>query len=243
MEGFVTRFTDYQWSEWIRSPEMDAMIQNGIQSIGVFYLICALFTLIIKPNWGKRLALIVYSLGAFSLIFLASLYCKEKFYHTGQFLEYSIQWSLPLLFYFTLYHDWKSKLFENVLKLVIACTFLGHGLYALGYYPVPGNFVQMTLSIFPFFTESTAKVYLMIAGVLDLLAVPLLFLNKTVKPALIYCIIWGFLTALARVVSGFYPEFWIDSLDQWLPETLYRLGHGGVPLVLYLVLKTKKAFD
>ena len=159
MEGFVIRFTNYKWSEWIRSPEIDSAIQSGIQGIGWFYLLCALLVLFVKPNWNKKITLTVLGIGIISLIILAALYCKEKFYHSGQFLEYSIQWSLPLFFYASLFYDWKSKTFEMALKVVIAATFLGHGLYALGFYPVPGNFVQMTLNVFPFLSENVSLIF------------------------------------------------------------------------------------
>ena len=239
MEGFVTKYTNYEWSEWIRSPEMDSIIQGWIEGFGWFYLFCAIVVLLVRKTWPKKIVLFLFAFASLSLIVLALLYCKEKFYHGGQFLEYAIQFSLPLLFYFALFKNYNNSSFKIALKVAIASTFFGHGLYALGYYPVPGNFVQMTLSTFPFLSEQSAYLYLKIAGVLDLVCVVAIFFPKLTKPALYYCIIWGFLTALARVVANFYGDLWLDSLDQWLPETLYRLGHGGVPLVLLLILNNE----
>lgn len=239
MEAWVTQFTSYEWSEWIRSETVDGNIQNWIMGFGLLYLVGAIGVLLVNKKWPRKPTIFFFGMLTSCLMFLAFLYCKEKFYHGGQFLEYAIQFSLPSLLVYAIFYNALNDRYQFVLKLVIGATFLGHGLYALGYYPVPGNFVQMTLSIFPFFSESAAFLYLKIAGILDLLAVVFLFIPRLVKPAVYYCIGWGFLTACARVLANFYPELWLDSIDQWLPETLYRLGHGGVPLILLFLINQK----
>ena len=47
------------------------------------------------------------------------------------------------------------------LKIAIALTFSAHGLYAIGYYPQPGVFVDMLINILHF-SETTAKDFLFV---------------------------------------------------------------------------------
>ena len=123
------------------------------------------------------------------------------------------------------------------LKVLIALTFVSHGMYAVAiFYPLPGNFVSMTLNILPV-TEDIAKQFLFTAGILDFIVAVLIFIPKTAKPALIYAAIWGFLTALARIVSGLKYGVNIDIVMQYLHTTIYRIPHGLVPLIAFLVLK------
>ena len=89
---------------------------------------------------------------------------------------------------------------------MIGITFLSHGLYAFGFYPVPGNFIDMTISIFGI-SETEARTFLWIAGIIDVLILPLLFVNKMLKIVVIYSVFWGFLTALARVFANFSIDF------------------------------------
>ena len=93
----------------------------------------------------------------------------------------------------------------------------------------------MTLNILPI-DEAQAHIFLRIAGILDFVVAILLFIPKTVKPALWYSVIWGSLTALARVVANFSIEFPMDTFGFWLWETIFRLPHGLIPLVTLWIL-------
>jgi ABC-type dipeptide/oligopeptide/nickel transport system permease component len=88
-------------------------------------------------------------------------------------------------------------------------------------------------------TESQAKVFLSIAGILDVLAAILIYIPKTTKIALSYVLIWGLLTAFARVVFGFNSNFILDSIHDSLYGTIYRLPHGLIAgIILMMILKT-----
>ena len=123
------------------------------------------------------------------------------------------------------------------LRIVIAMTFISHGLYAIGYYPLPGVFIEMTTAILGV-SEETAIVFLKVMGVLDFVASVFILLPypKLIKLGLFYCIVWGILTALARPVAFYYPEFWLESLHQWLYQAVFRLPQGLLPLVAFLIL-------
>lgn len=208
------------------------MIRGITVGFGIFYSLMAGLTLFVKAEYKRINGL--YILASLSLAFLAFLYCKEKFYHVGQFVEYAIQFLLPVLFIYFLQDRITLSKLNLLLKISIALTFSAHGMYAIGIYPQPGNFVDMVINIFHV-SESAAKAFLKIAGVLDFLLSIAIFLPRISKYALIYAVIWGGLTALARVWAHFYWSFPLQSLHQNLFETIYRLPHALIPLAaLYI---------
>jgi len=88
----------------------------------------------------------------------------------------------------------------------------------------------MLLATIPFGTfhlsDSQALWWLKVAGVIDFIAAAALFIPALMRPAIWYCIVWGTLTAFARIVSNFSFDLPLDSLHQWLHETIFRLPHG-----------------
>ena len=233
MKGFVENRLNIDWATWVSDPGIAQNIASSIVGFGYFYAFCAVLCLIVskKNKWAS----FPIAIGSLSLIVLAALYYIDKGFVYAQFIEYTCQWAAPLALIWATRSDEVSKGLVNFIKIAIALTFLGHGLYALGYFPVPGNFVYMTTKILGV-GDGMAKTFLKIAGVLDILIVTGIFFRKTQKPLLYYATFWGAVTALARVVAGFNSNAVGHSLSQWLHESVMRLPHGLLPLVLILFL-------
>jgi hypothetical protein len=226
------------WFEYVTSQATDSAIQGIIISTGIVYLLAAISTLLYTHYQNKLLKYIIL-FGGWNLVLLAFLLMKEKFYHNAMFFEHSIQFGLPFVF---IYY-WKEKFvfrnFELLLKILIAIVFVSHGLYAVGYYPVPGKFVDMVIHILHV-SEKTAKIFLHTAAFLDFLLAILIFVPKKIaRYALGYAFVWGILTAFARIAANFQIDFPIQSLHQELQGTLYRLAHGLVPLIVLLLMKNR----
>ena len=237
LQPIVEGLFNTSWHEYVISEHTDWYIQGGIRINGLIYLIAAIATLFIHQKNRKWLQYPIF-LGGLSLVILSLLMTKEKFYHIAQFFEHSIQFGLP----FVLLYSFKEKstytTIVTTLKILIAVTFVSHGLYAFGFYPVPGKFIDMVIHIFGC-SESTAISFLYIAGILDFIIAILIFIPKVSKFALWYAIIWGLLTAFARIVANFYIDFPWQSIHQNLYGVLYRLPHGLVPFItLLLILPT-----
>ena len=226
------------WEVYATSLQTDLFIQNLIISIGVFYAIVGIVVLFITFD-SHRIWKILLLIGGISLVILSVLTTKEKFYHLAQFFEHSIQFGTPVVLYLFLSNKIKFEKLQLIFKILIAVTFTSHGLYALGVYPVPGKFVDMTISILDV-NETVAINFLFVVGLLDIFAAILLFFPKVAKVALIYCCIWGLLTAMARLTSDFYLETPFLSLHQNLYKVIFRLSHGLLPLLVYLILKNQK---
>ena len=223
------------WQEYATSERTDKLIQNSIKISGFVYLLAAISSLAIKKPTVKwfRIPIII---GGIGLVVLSLLMMKEKFYHAAQFFEHSIQFGLPFVLLYSYSRNLNPSRLIFMLKILIAFTFISHGLYAFGFYPVPGNFVDMVIQIFGF-SETTSITLLYIAGILDFFIAALLFIPKVQMYALWYAFIWGLLTALARIVANFYIDFPLQSIHQNLHEVLYRLPHGLTPLLVIMLTK------
>ncbi|MEL6721287.1 MAG: hypothetical protein AAFP82_21480, partial [Bacteroidota bacterium] len=231
------------WSDYVTNIAADQSITTMTKIVGVFYLICALIALTIKklPGFLSHLLL----LGAAGLIFLAFLYYKERFFQLAQFLEYSLQFGAPIFLYWfhrkSLSHSLSSFLFA--LKIAIAITFVCHGLYAVGYYPRPGGFMEMVLNILSL-PEAQVNQFLLFVGIMDFIAAVAIFLPRKIAiPAMGYIAFWGFMTTIARVWAYFQSDFWQETLLRWLPESIMRFPHFLIPIVALLWMMKNRPLD
>ena len=235
--GIQGAISDLSWLEFVNSPNTDQYILWYTRGMGWIWLLTSVLF------WGYRkvslyglwIAAIVSALG---LLFYGASNYLDKGYQLAQWMEYASQIAMPILVVFLLQKGVSNR-WLLLAKGAIALTFLGHGLYALGYFPLPGHFVYMTTEILGV-SDTGARDLLFVAGVLDLVAVVFLFVPKIDKYALLYCILWGFLTALARPVAYIQPGpvFWI-SVHQSLYEFFVRLPHFILPLCTLLLVMGK----
>ena len=228
------------WNDYASNPATADRIETLASVIGYLFVLCIPATLLVS-RFRARGARIVLYLGCAMLFLQAVLAYKDKFYHLAQFFEYGIQVGTPLLLLYVCSLQLQYSKMLLWVRLLVAFTFAGHGLYALGVYPLPGHFVDMTITILGV-SETTAANFLFVIGVLDLLAAVGVFVPRLARISFLYAALWGTLTALARVVAGFYPDFWQDSLHQNLYQTVYRLPHGILPLIGYLLVTQVRQF-
>jgi len=235
MEGLISVLTGLSWNEYASSETCNFIIDASIKVIGLFYLLCAFASLFICVKHKRLSKLLV--LGSLLLIILSGLFYKSKFLQFGQFIEYSCQMFSPLFLYVILFYKVHLPKFNFMLKLAIALTFAGHGLYALGVYPTPGVWIDMSLStlnfmgLYPSVNQVQHIIYL--AGVLDMILALGIFLpNKWSVPFLTWALIWGLLTALSRVIGFMYIDASWHTLVQWLPQTIMRFPHALIPLAV-----------
>ena len=240
LKPFIETFFDISWQSYVTSPTTDTVVQNLIFGSGILYLLVAI-AIAFTTTKTIRITRTPILVGTIGLVLLAILMTKEKFYHIAQFFEHSIQFGTPLLLLYSYSAKLSLKKLALALKILIAFTFCAHGLYAIGLYPVPGNFVDMLINILGC-SEGQAMTMLYIAGIVDNALVLFLFLPKTSRYALWYATIWGLLTAFARVWANIETDFLIASLHQNIHQMILRLPHGLVPLaVLFLPYKQQKS--
>lgn len=226
----------FKWSDFVSSDRVDATITAFIHGVGLFYFLCAAACVRVA-RWAKFEKLVL-ALGSASLCFLSFLYCKDRFFQVGQFLEYAAQFCAPffLIWMVSLDEQKATPRLRTALKIAIGLTFASHGLYAIGYYTTPAEFVDMTIVLLRV-NESVAMILLKIMGGLDFLLTAALFTRGYAKPALAYAVFWGIATALARVFANVSLSSFGSDLHQWLFEAIVRLPHGLIPLATFLILR------
>ena len=220
------------WRDYVTSPAVDRAIQGVITGTGSFYGLCALAAIFVQRL--GRFGRVLLWLGSANLVLLAALYCKEQFFFAGQFFEYALQFSAPAFLALLSRSDGLEPRPHLVLgmKLAIALTFSCHGLYALGFYPLPGSFMEMTINTLPV-GESGARRFLAVAGTLDILLSILIFMPGRVgRLALAYAVLWGLATTMARFLAYFHWPYADSWLLTWLHELILRLPHFLIPLAL-----------
>lgn len=231
------------WHQYATSEKVDQGIQGLIKTFGVFYLIvlAGLYGAFKKNIWGLR----ILFMGGVSLVLLYLLVWAEKFFYLAMLLEHSLQMVTPFLAYYL----WSKGEFltpkvtmnsEQIIKVASALTFIGHGLFAMGVYPVPGHFIDMLINVFGC-SEEVARYFLKFVGSLDLLAAIGLFFKPTIKWSLYFMVAWGGITAMARITA--HLDFNLLSLtsQQWVYETLVRVPHALIPL--FLLAKIQQSYS
>lgn len=237
MLPIIDWFSDLAWWQYLRDETWNENINTFIRTIGWGYILSAIIVLFFQKIPKRGAQFFVGILTAF-LLFLAFCYYIGQANRSGQFWEYSSQFSLPILLYWARFGNPLKANYLLILKIVIALTFTCHGLYAIGYYPVPGYFVDMIvrgLGVAP----DTARQLLYTAGILDFILSVLIFLpfRFLVIPALVWAIIWGLITTGARLFTNIYWDIFWDTIWRGMPDMLMRFPHFILPTIaLYLVL-------
>lgn len=253
---FGAPFRAFFWDESLLSPIVEglfntswynyatnAKVNSWIEALTKLCSGLLFLAALISLFWDKikfyRFKKIILSIGLFILLLLAICMVKDKNYDYFQFFELTLQFAAPLLLLLKPdLQNLKHKKTVFALKIAIALTFIPHGLFAMGIPHLPGHFIDMTISLLSV-NETQATQFLFVAGLLDLILSLLIFVPKLSKYALIYMIIWGFLTALARPFSSFNQDFISASLHGSLFLMIYRLSHGIIPLIVLLMEKRK----
>ncbi len=224
------------WSEFAQTS--DTWITPCIEALGLGLMLTGGFVLLLRQRFWQKWRILLVPVMLFMLVDVFARYA-EKDFQVGMAIEFMLQAFTPWLFYLLLAKKPRWRLIYPATILSVACCFIGHGSYAIGYYPVPAHYLLMTMKLLSVDIES-ARVFLTIVGTLDILVVAALLVARLRQLALGYMAFWGLVTALARVLS------YIDStqkwygLDPWLLETIVRSSHWLMPLLLLSLLRTKQ---
>ncbi|MEM7574370.1 MAG: hypothetical protein AAF433_15810 [Bacteroidota bacterium] len=222
------------WGDWVAGQGINATI------IYLQYGFALLYTLglaaIIWPALPARNSWILIAALGNAALFL--LDWPDHFYQWGYLFEIALRLGTPFICWLLLRGKDFTQL-HTVVRWLIALTFIGHGLYALGFYPRPAAFVNWTsagLSL----SENTAIQLLNLVGILDLITAIWLIipLRKMWQLALYWIIPWAILTTLARYWANASFTDFSYLLYRWTPEVLERMPHVLLPLAIWFWLQS-----
>jgi len=224
--GPLVEFFHYNWTEFSSSPLIPQMTNFYSYLMGVLFFLSAIIIVYpVKPLFQKS---VIKASALFFLIFILINWFDHDLY-VSSLLEKSEQICTVLIVYILINkREIPAKLFQYLIKISIALTFTFHGLYALNVFPLPGSFTDMVITILKM-NEAHARNFLAVIGLLDILISFGVFYKKTEKISFIYAVIWGFLTAFARIAVNVSLDNWILGLHRWIFEFLIRTPHFLLP--------------
>lgn len=236
MSGPVNFLLGMEWEEY--AAVSDPAIILTIRLHGAFFLLCALLCWTAGRKHSLQQALL--AIGALGLAFFAFTKAMDVGFKLGMSIEHTLQWAAPLLLIWALRGERIGAAFYHTAGVAVALTFIGHGLYAAGYHPVPASFITMFMNVGT--SEGVARALLGLAAGLDFAVALFLFVpvHAIRVPALWWALIWGLLTALARTWTQLSPALDYYGLSPWLFETLVRLSHALVPAAMLVLLRRER---
>ena len=236
LEPLVSGVFGVPWENYVRSLLLDRIINTLSTSVGIYFLVVS--SLVISGKAKDRLPkLLKIASGILAAVFVLKF--MEKSFAIGMLIEHGAQFMAPLAYSWWLSQGRITKQHELAIKIAIACTFLGHALFAVGFHPVPGGFIDMIINVLGFSQEG-AKELLLVAGSLDIACAIFIFIPVLDRYALCFMIAWGLITASARVLAHVDLDQFFYTAHQWGLEMIYRLPHGLLPLAVFLVNKNVK---
>jgi hypothetical protein len=240
ISGFVELF-GFTWEEYASSPTIDKILNFFSRSVAFFFIVSAFAVCFIK-SFKQVGSLLKNTFGV--VLFIYILLFIDNFSRIGYFVEHSIQIGAVLMPVIYFQHKINEKGLFLILQWLVALTFIGHGMFAMAFYPVPGEFIDMLYYAFRF-EEKTSLSFLYVIGIIDivfglyiLLPISLLKILKPVTYVVIsYFIVWGFFTAIARIYTGFAMSITIDSFHEEFYKFVFRIPHAIFPFILVFILK------
>ena len=229
------------WSHFARTS--DEWITPTLERLGMFLIASALlpwlagFSRLRWLRWFLIPATAILILDSFSR-------WVGKDMQAGMAMEHVLQIVAPLalLIYVgrkSFHAPKRDTIVRWLLMIAAAVTFVGHGLYAMGYYNVPLHFQMMTMEILSISEEGSLR-FLKIMGWLDFVVVPFLILPWTRWMALFYMCCWGGATALARIVAYYDETLPYNAMDPWMVEVAVRTSHWAIPFWLLWLIWWKR---
>ncbi len=219
----------YLWEGWEDAVEWKMVLGGLLVGMGLA------IRWVEKQKWGLGV------LGGVSgvLFVLAVDAFVGKGWQVQNLVEHGLQYGSPVLLGLVGSGKWSWGQVERLTRLLAGMTFLGHGIYAVGFQQDSTNFLEMTMALLPL-DATAAHQFLLVVGILDLLAAAGMLFPRFLKLPLLYMIAWGLITALVRILIYWEVEAWTTTLAPAFSQTAIRLCHELVPLWLFLHLYPQK---
>lgn len=220
------------WDEFVGSGADDGFVQKWLARVAWLYLLCTVLTLTAgKRSWIQMMALLGGS-GLLVVLSYAKYVAVQR--QPPMFVEHGGQILIPVLLVLALAQGVRHRLTVATAIVAFVMIFVGHGSYALDFWPAPATFHAMTCVILHVEYE-TAQILLRIFGVLDFLVCVGIFIPLLRRTCALYAAAWGFLTAIARPVASMSWGLNYWGADQYLHEVVLRAPHILIPLYLFFL--------
>ncbi len=221
------------WDEYVGTGANDGLVQKWIYQVAWLFLACSILTLTVRKKSRIQMAALIGGSGLLVILSYAKYLAAQK--QLPMFIEHGGQMLIPVILVTALALGVRHRLTVRTAMLALIMTFVGHGCFALGFHWLtPANFYGMT-SVILHVEYDTARIFLRVAGILDLAVCIGIFIPFLRRSCVLYAAVWGFMTALARPVAGMSTSLNYWGVDQFLHELFLRAPHFMIPLYLFFL--------
>ncbi|WP_404309053.1 hypothetical protein [Neorhodopirellula lusitana] len=220
------------WDEFIGTGTNDGWLQTWVSRITWLYFAFTIMTVTVRSKSYLQMAALIGGSGLLTVLSYAKYVASQR--QLPMFLEHGGQMLAPILLVTALLFGARHRATLVVAMVALVMTFVGHGCYAVGWWPTPGNFYGM-ISLSLGVQYETANVMLGVFGILDFIVCIAIFLPYVRRWAIWYAVVWGFLTAVARPVAGMSMSLNYWGADQYIHEAVLRAPHFLIPLYLAIL--------
>ncbi|PXA04784.1 hypothetical protein DDZ13_06350 [Coraliomargarita sinensis] len=233
--GWLADLLGVSWEAYVAEVVTDSRILFGVRLLGFFYAALAVVSITARRDRFVQLSFL--ALGSLGLAFLT--FCKfiNSGYVAAILVEQGGQVLAPWVLLLALQRGVKDHLTIGLAIIAFCATFVGHGIYAIGWAPTPGHFYGLTYGILRTGAEAT-DLFLKFAGVMDFLVCAALVVPPLRRIGLAYAALWGLLTSLSRPAAGMSLALPWWGADQFLHEAVYRMPHITLPIFLFLAFSS-----
>ncbi|GAB5559348.1 MAG: hypothetical protein SynsKO_09950 [Synoicihabitans sp.] len=220
------------WEVFVGSGYNDGLVQQWLSVFGWFYVLGAVVSFLARRDSKVMLGVLLGCTGLLAVLSYAKFLSAQR--QLPMFVEHGAQMLSPALLVLAFLLGVRHRATVTVAMVGFIATFAGHGYYAIGWLPTPGNFHAMTSLVLGVEYE-TANVILRVAGILDFVICVGVLIPAVRIYAALYGAVWGLLTALARPVAGMSMDLNYWGGDQFIHEGVLRFPHFMLPLFLFLL--------
>ncbi len=220
------------WEEFVGSGANDGFVQSWLGRVWWLYFACTLLTITVRKNSWLQMCGLILGSGLLVLLSYANYVASQL--QLPMFIEHGGQMLIPILLVMALALGARHRITVITAVIAVIMTFAGHGCYAIGFWPTPGNFYAMT-SVILGVEYPTAHALLRTAGVMDFGVCIGICIPYLRGASALYASVWGFLTAIARPAAGMSWGLNYWGADQFLHEAIFRAPHFLIPLYLFLL--------
>lgn len=220
------------WDRFVGDGDSAGWVQQLVRALGWLYVVLAVLCLTLRSRRWR--SLVVLALGSGLLALMSYAKFVQSGHQLPMLIEHGGQALAPSLLGLALVFGPRHRVTVGVAIVALLATFLGHGSYALGLWPTPANYYGMTSTILSV-DHAAANAFLRVVGALDFLICIGIFIPLARRGCAIYAALWGFLTAIARPVSGMAADLNYWGADQYLHEAILRAPHFLIPFYLFLL--------
>ena len=233
----VAEWFGVSWDEFVGSGANDGLVQTWGARMGWLYLACTILTFTVRRGSWIQMTALVGGAGLLSVLSYAQYAAAQN--ELPMLIEQGGQVLSPLILVLALVVGVRHRATVALTAVAVILTFIGHGSYALGLWPTPGNFYGMITVILEVDYETTKKILLLV-GAIDVLVCIGICLPWARRPAVLYAFVWGLVTSLARPMAGMDSSLHYWGADQFIHEAVLRAPHFLLPLYLFLAWSRPK---